>query len=221
MASAASGPARAVGFNLGVIMVVLALGGLAVAYGIDALARANRAPAPVVADATLTRTLGGRDFEIPVSWFRFEEQRTEGFAKQIDLQFMLPLGPAEALRPIEVTLLPRSSVRASAGLLDAVYLHLFEPGQLEGPAGLVGKPMRAEGGYAGETVWYDPLSGAPFVAKCGAPLREGGASRCLRAVHLAPGIGAVYLFDFDVLGHWRDFDNEISALFGQIGLDRR
>ena len=112
---------RNIGFNLGAIVLVTAFIGLGVAYGIDALSRAQATSGHRVEDSTtLTRTNGGRDLEIPLSWFRYDEQRVEGFAKQVDLHFVLPLGPEGAQRDIEVTLLPRSGVRPSSHLLDGV-----------------------------------------------------------------------------------------------------
>jgi hypothetical protein len=207
------------GFNLAAIVVVLALGGVALAYAIDAASRDVRRPAHRADTGTeLTRTLGGKELTIPRSWFRYPEQGTDGFAKQIDLHFALPLGPEGAPRDVEVTLLPRSAVRPSARLLDGVYLHMFEPSQLEGPPGLVGKPLRGEDGYAGEVVWYDPISADPFVAKCTTPLAAEPALSCLRTVHLAPGIAAVYSFGTEVLADWRDFDAEMRARLERIGV---
>jgi hypothetical protein len=211
-----------VAYNLGAITLAVVLGGLALAYAIDAASRDMRHhPHRADSETTLTRTLGGRELEIPLSWFRFAEQRVEGFAKQIDLQLLLPLGPQRAPRLVDVTLLPRSSVRPSEKLLDGVYLHMFGTDELTGPPGLVGKPLRAEGGYAAETVWYDPISADPFVAKCGAPVAPGAEPLCLRTVHLAPGIAAVYAFGADLLPNWRDFDPEMQRRLEEIGIEAK
>jgi hypothetical protein len=211
--------ATSLAYNLGAILIIVVLAGIALAYAIDAAGRAAKAPAArVTGDTTLTRTLGGKDLAIPASWFRYAEQRVEGFAKQIDLRISLPLGAKDAPRPVDVTLLPRSAVRPSARLLDGVYLHMFEEGELAGPHGLIGKPMKAAEGYEAETVWYDPLSGDPFVAKCGAAVAKGGQPRCLRAVYLAPGIAAIYAFDFELLERWREFDPRIRPWLETIGV---
>jgi hypothetical protein len=224
-APAAVSPSRSaassLGYNLGIIVVIVVLVGIAIAYAIDAAGRAaNAPPARTDADATLTRTLGGKDLAIPASWFRYAEQRVEGFAKQIDLRFGLPLGQDGAVHSVDVTLLPRSGIRPSARLLDGVYLHMFEEGELAGPHGLIGKPLRATEGYEAETVWYDPLSADPFVAKCGAAIAPGGQPRCLRAVYVAPGIAAIYAFDFELLNAWRRFDPEVRAWLDRIGVFR-
>lgn len=206
-------------FNLGAIALAAALLGLALAYAIDAAGRQNRAANPAVDEGiALTRTLGGKDLAIPASWFRYSEQRVEGFAKQIDLELTLPLGPEAKPRGIEVTLLPRSRVRPSSSLLDGVYLHDFQPEQLSGPLGLVGKPLTAIEGFQNETVWYDALSPDPFVAKCSVPVAEGAPSRCVRTVYLGPGIAAVYAFDADVLDNWRQFDPQMKVQLSRIGV---
>jgi hypothetical protein len=208
-----------VGYNIVAIMLTLALGGVALAYAIDAASRQNReAPHRLDEETSLTRTLGGRDLEIPLSWFRYAEQRVEGFARQIDLQLSVPLGPDGEGRRIEVTLLPRSRARPSAHLLDGVYLHKFLAEQVSGPPGLVGKPLAGKDGFEGETVWYDPLSADPFVAKCSAPVSAGGEPRCLRTVYLGPGIAAVYAFGGDVLQGWRSFDAELKPWLESIGV---
>jgi hypothetical protein len=98
-----------------------------------------------------------------------------------------------------------------------VYLHQFLPDQLKGPPGLIGKPLVPAEGYANETVWYDAISAAPFVAKCIAPVLEAQPGRCIRTVYLGPGIAAVYSFDADVLENWRAFDAQLHPLLKQIG----
>jgi hypothetical protein len=206
-----------VGFNLAGIAVVIVLLGVGLAYLIDAAARNARTEAHRRdTETTLTRSLGGVDLEIPLAWFRYEEQRIEGFAKQIDLRFDLPLGADGAMAAINVTLLPRSRVRPSAALLDGVYLHQFTQEQLSGPPGLVGKPLRAAEGYANEAVWYDALAADPFVAKCSAVIPD-GPSQCLRTLHLGPGIAAILTFPDAVLTHWREFDEQMDARLRQIG----
>lgn len=208
-----------VGFNIAAITMVALLVGLALAYTIDAATRNGRLPRQAPhGEPTLIRTIGGKDLEIPLSWFRYPAQQVEGFAKQVDLKLVLPLGKDGTPREIDITLLPRSSVRPSARLLDGVYLHMFAEGQLSGPPGLVGKPLKGGNGYESETVWYDPLSPDPFVAKCSAPVVAGGGSRCLRAVHLAPGIAAVYAFDSGLLDRWKAFDGQVRPMLELMGV---
>jgi hypothetical protein len=212
-AAAARPHGHSVGFNLMVIALGAAMVGLALAYGIDAIGRS----AHPLDGTVVSRTLGGTTLDIPAAWLREDAERSDGFAKQVELAVTLPLGPKAALRRIEVTLLPRSRVRPSASLLDGVYLHQFRPEQLNGPPGLIGKPLQAHDGFANETVWYDALSASPFVAKCIAPVTSDQPGRCLRTIYLGPGIAAVYSFDEDVLVNWRKFDAEMHPLLVKIG----
>jgi hypothetical protein len=202
-------------FNLGGILVAVALLGIGLAYGLDNARRQHRAAATEV--GTITRTLAGHEYAIPITWFRFDEQKSEGFAEQIDLRFVLPLGAEGTMRAIDVQLIPRSRARPSASLLDGVYLHQFLPRQLQGPPGLVGKPLTPKEGFEDETVWYDALSANPFVAKCMAPIAGEGQARCLRTV-LFSDIAAVYAFDADVLDNWRSFDPYMLELLSRIGI---
>lgn len=215
--TAAAAPAKrdghSVGFNLGIIALLVAMVGVMLAYAIDAAGRSVRE----AREGALTRTLGGTELTIPAVWFREDTQRAEGFAKQLELGVSLPLGPEAAARQIDLTLMPRSRARPSASLLDGVYLHQFMPEQLSGPPGLIGKPLIAQEGFENETVWYDALSASPFVAKCLAPLAEGQPGRCIRTVYLGPGIAVVYSFDEDVLMNWKRFDAELHPLLKQIG----
>lgn len=209
---------RNAAYTLGLIALIVAVFALAVAYAIDAASRSWRlAPHRADTETTLQRTIGGRDLTIPLAWFRAHEGNTESFSRSVDLQLVLPLGPSDARRTIDVTLVPRSSVWASARLLDGVYLHLFETGEAAGPPGLIGKPLKAVDGYASETVWYDPIAADPFVAKCSAPVRRGGTGKCLRVVYVAPALAAIYRFDSDVLDNWRSFDDRLMPLLEGIG----
>lgn len=210
-AASARRPADTLSYNLGAIALAVALGAIGLAYAIDGAARQMMQPAMHgEASGVLNRVVAGRELSIPAAWFRYEEKGSEGFSRQVDLSLTLPLGAEGNPVPVEVSLSPRSAVRPSSGLLDGVYLHMFQPQQIAGPPGLIGKPLRDMDGYSGETVWYDPLSAEPFVAKCLDPVAPGAASRCLRAVHLKDGLAAVYGFDASLLWAWREFDAEIA-----------
>lgn len=201
--------------TIGVLVLLLAVG---TAYLIDMLGRGDQVPAPTLGDtATVTQTIAGKDLAIPTTWFRFGEQIRSGFTDQIDLK--LGFAPEASAPPawVNVTLLPRSRARTSASLLDRVYLHQFANENLSGVSGLVGKPMNGEDGYAGETVWYDALSPNPFVAKCQQPVTPDADAQCVRTVHLASGIAAVYTFDARLLEHWRQFDDQMALWLRPIG----
>jgi hypothetical protein len=207
---------HSVTYTLGAIMLVVVMLGLALAYGLSALA--PRPQLEATADSNdVTVSLVGKRLSIPAAWLRSRDHKADGFASQIELELRLPLGRSGTIVPVEVTLLPLSQVRPSASLLDGVYLHQFMPNELAGASGLVGKPLYATDGYQNETVWYDALSQNPFVAKCMAPPEPRGVARCLRTVALPDGIAAVYGFDADVLDSWRQFDPEVRSRLSRIG----
>jgi hypothetical protein len=216
---AASGARRqdlpSIGYPMAAIVLAALLVGLAAAYGLNAWL--HRPPARAAGEPTVTRSLVGRDLAIPQSWFRDGPPPQQGFATEIDLRLMLPLGPAGRLAPVAVTLLPLSQVKPSASLLDGVYLGQFMPNELSGPPGLVGKPLYPHEGFEGETVWYDALSQNPFVAKCSASLDGNGPGQCLRSVALPHGLGAVYAFGADLLPRWKDFDPLMQVALARIG----
>jgi len=211
-----SGPS-ALAYNLAGIAVLVLLLAVGMAYLIDDMGRASRAPVPTLDDADpVSQTISGHELAIPRTWFRYGEQVQDGFTSEIDLRIVYAPEGTAAL-PVDITLLPRGRVRASASLLDRVYLHQFADETLGGVPGLVGKPMLAGNGYAGESVWYDALSPDPFVAKCVAPVEPGGATQCVRTVYLPSGIAAVYAFDAALLQSWRQFDPEMQRWLEPIG----
>jgi hypothetical protein len=205
-------------YNLAIIAVVVLLLAVGLAYVIDELGRTRQAPVPTLSDPDpILQTIAGRELAIPSAWFRYGEQIRDGFTNQIDLRLPFAAEGAEPAQPVDITLLPRSRARASSSLLDRVYLHQFASDTLGGVPGLVGKPMRQGSGYAGETVWYDPLSANPFVAKCLPPVSATSVAQCVRTVHLPSGIAAVYTFDAALLQSWRRFDAEMERWLSVIG----
>lgn len=195
-------------------MVLLVALGLA--YWVDGAARDTRTSLPSLADERLVlQTIAGRELAIPQGWFRNGQESRTGFASQIDLMVTLAPEGTEPV-PVRVTLVPPSRARTSASLLDRVYLHQFGEDTLSGFAGLVGKPV-AGPGYRGETVWYDPLSPNPFVAKCIAPVEPDVAAQCVRTVYLPSGIAAIYAFSQPALAAWREFDTEMGQWLSRIG----
>lgn len=211
---------HSVAFNLAAIATFVALGGLAVAYGLDTLGRAHRSQAAAQLEAMTVRTVAGRELAVPRQLLRYDDAAvTTGFSDELDLRLKLPLGPDGALRALDLTLIPRSKARPSAALLDGVYLHQFTDQEVAGPPGLVGKPLLGSDGYKGETVWYDPLSPDPFVAKCQSPVTEGQSGRCLRTVFYDT-VAGVYAFDADLLASWREFDGAAETVLAGIGVHR-
>lgn len=210
---------HSIGFTLSAIALLILLVALGAASAFATLL--GRPQAPAATEATVSRLLLGRPLTIPAQWLREPSAPgQQGFASAVELSLALPLGRGGAPLTMAITLLPLSQARPSAELLDGVYLHQFMPNELAGPPGLVGKPLYANEGYAGETVWYDPLSQAPFVAKCMAPVAGTGGGDCLRTVALADGIAAIYRFDAEALYAWKDFDRVVGEALNRIGAMR-
>lgn len=204
-------------FNLVACLVLAVLAGLGLASVITDLSLQRATPVRLDATGPLVhQTLAGRSFAIPATWLADSVAKRSGFTTEIDLRLPLPLGPRGAITPIDIALVPLSRVVPSANLLDTVYLHRFMPSERPGPPGLVGKPLHRAGGYADETVWYDPTSPDPFVAKCMSAPGDTGPSRCLRTVRLGNGIAGIYRFDASVLVNWRQFDSAVGKWLTRI-----
>ncbi len=211
--AAHEGDAGGVFYTLAAIALVIAILGLAGAYAVGAWLDAARArPADPSLAATHIITIGAQHYVVPAALISDPIQRREGFSDRLDLALVLPLGEGGALTPVDVTIMPRGRIRTSANLLDSVYLRQFATTQLQGPPGLVGKPLLGDAGTSGETVWYDPLSAMPFVAKCSAPVTVGTAQKsCIRTVQLSDRNVAVFAFEPSVLYNWRRFDETVEG----------
>lgn len=218
MSAPSASPAHSpsIAFNLAAIALMVAVAGLALAYGIDALGR-MRAVGPSIDGPTVSRVLAGVDLDIPESWLRSKNLERDAFAERVELRLMVPVGEAQPLARVDVTLVPRARVRPSASLLDRVYLLQFDNRQLAGPVGLIGKPLKPETGYQSESVWYDPLHPNPFVAKCQQPVAENAGATCLRTVVLGPHVAAIFAFDQSLLQDWARFDALLKPYLTRIG----
>jgi len=203
-------------FAIGAIVLAVALAGTGLAYSIDYLSR-RTAGAPAEDNGGYTIMIAGSDLTVPAAWLRFADQRRSGFAEELNLALDLDFGNGNEAN-VELDLLPASYAQPSESLIDQVYLHKFGMAQTGGVPGLVGKPLQGADGYAGETVWYDPLSAHPFVAKCLEPVEENLPARCLRTIRLTPRLAAVYAFDEDVLINWREFDAAMAPKLERLGL---
>ena len=216
---ATSAPPRpAVAFHMAMITLAAGFAAVLAAYGVETWSHDDKAPLALTdAGPTVELSIAGHPVTVPAAWLASGDLGEAGFVSEIKLRVALPLGPEASPVAVEVTLLPRSRVRPSAALLDGVYLHQFASEQEQGPVGLVGKPLAGGGGFGGETVWYDPLSPNPFVAKCLEPATPAAPSNCVRFVYLNSGIAAVYAFDAGLLTQWQRFDGEMGKWLERMG----
>lgn len=205
-------------YGLVVVAMVVAILGLGAAYATGAwLDAAREEPHNPALAATHLVTIGAQHYVVPAALMSDPIQRRDGFSDRLDMALIMPLGPDGSLTPVDVTIMPRGRMRTSAGLLDSVYLLQFAPAQLQGAPGLVGKPLSGDAGTNGETVWYDPLSPTPFVAKCTAPIIMGTEQKtCIRTVQLSDRNTAVFAFEPSVLYNWRNFDSAVENIMAGL-----
>lgn len=207
------GETGSVFYTLAIIGLIVAILGLGGAYAAGAwLDAAREEPANPALAATHLITIGAQHYVVPAALISDPMQRRDGFSDRLDMTLALPLGGGGALTMVDVTIMPRGRIRTSANLLDSVYLHQFANSQLQGPPGLVGKPLAGDAGTSGETVWYDPLSATPFVAKCAVPIAMGSEQKnCIRTVQLSDRNTTVFAFEPSVLYNWRAFDATVEG----------
>lgn len=204
-------------YNLAVIVLLSALAGLALAYVIDALtASPKTVPVSTFSAPFVEKNIACAALHVPQDWLRDPQTATTGFADQVDLLLNVDFRTAIPAT-VGLLLTPHSRAQSSAYLLDKVYLHQFLAEQLSGPPGLIGKPLREEDGFAAESVWYDPLSPMPFVAKCQQAPVETVPAQCIRTVRLTDGLSVTYSFAENLLSDWPRFDEIMRPVLEQMG----
>ncbi len=208
---------KQISFNLVIITLITILIGLGFIYFIDSL-KIKPAITPSFNERAQFKNiiLAGKNLDIPLSWFSENTQKNTSISDKINLHFILPLGKNNRQIKIEASLQPLRKTISSANLLDSVYLHQFSNEQKKGVVGLIGKPLKGIEGFRGETVWYDPLSANPFVAKCMDKIPQGQKQQCIRTVAINKQIAITYVFDFEVLQNWKNFDNEANKWLNEI-----
>ncbi|MEX1180438.1 MAG: hypothetical protein WEB63_06450 [Cucumibacter sp.] len=191
------------------IFIVIAVLGLAAAYALQAMTGSAGDGLPAAPGEPVKFTLAAAELTVPANWL---DGQRGGFVEAIEMTLPLALPGVPERLAVEVTLLSRNRAIPSAALLDRLYIHRFSVEQISGPRGLIGKPLLAEAGYQNETVWYDPVSGNPFVAKC-LEIADGIGRRleCMRIVPLGQKVSAVVRFDGQALERWQEFDAAVEA----------
>jgi len=203
------------GYTLAVIALTLVLAALAAAYGFSAWYAQATAPGEANSPASpLLKTVGAQRYAFAPEMLIVPGQRVSGFADRVDLLLPMTLGE---IGEMEVAIVPRGRAIASARLLDAVYVHQFTRAEVSGYPGLVGKPLSGPAAYRLETVWYDPLSVNPFVAKCTPPVDPAeGDAVCLRVAPLGDRNLAIFTFPEAALRDWREFDAAVEAALAPL-----
>ncbi|WP_029040811.1 hypothetical protein [Cucumibacter marinus] len=202
---------RNFGYNVGLILIVVALAGLGAAYLLVDFTRTIGDGMPEQPGDIRSLTVGGTAVNVPTNWM-LDDLSDSGFRDSLDLVIPVAIEGLDRRVRAAVTLVPRSRAPLSATLLDTLYIHRFASGQAQGPRGLVGKPLRAESGYQDETVWYDPLSPRPYVAKClEIDTVDGKALECLRTIAVGDRLSAIIRYGEEGHANWRAFDTRLRA----------
>ncbi len=205
-------------FNLAALALFMMLAGLGAAYLIQAASGPEKLRAPSVFTQPLVqKDIAGTLLNVPSDWLFAPTQSEAQEVEFLDLRLFVPLLPQTPPAKVGLRLAAPHLTRPSAGLLDSVYALHFSPAQLSGPPGLIGKPLRKEDGFDNETVWYDPVSPAPFVAKCIDLAPSDDTPDCIRTVLLPSGLSVTYQFNSGLLDSWRTFDQTLAPYLEQIG----
>lgn len=204
--------------NLLVLCLIVTFATIGAAYFIDFSVRQLETQKDGLdTEFRLEKIVAGQKLSVPQSWLTYPDQTNEGFVERLDLTLPVEFSQVMAANTVNVTFFPRSRLKLSANLLDSVYLHSFTQTRPKGPSGLIGKGLAQEAGYRGETVWFDPISANPFVAKCDSSETAISTPKCLRTVELSSGIGMTMVFDANFLALWREIDPTINDALQILG----
>jgi len=170
-------------------------------------------------------TIAGEKLTVPANMIRFRSDRRGGELDRLSLLLHWPTleGFSEDVADdfkdtstdaplIYVTVSPRVTELDSTDRLASVYEQFFEAPVVPGPAGLVGRRMKADSPYDGEIVYFDPRGTAPFVARCLAEATREIPSTCMREINFGRGLTLLYRFNRTRLENWSRLDAGLYAL---------
>jgi hypothetical protein len=212
-----------------VIVTGLAFAGLAwftLPY-VEARLGAERTEAPRPGPVRVM--VGGVSLVVPRDLVRFEHQRRDAELARIDLLFRWPglegVGgdatlPPEALPSLVfLTITPKDEALDPLRRLAAVYNRFLEADVAPEGQGLAARRFRAESGYDGEELVYDPVQPGSFFVRCAPPAGD-APPMCMRESRRGDRIDVVARFPRALLTHWRRLDQAIEALLAGIGAPR-
>ena len=195
-------------------------------YNAAELASLSGVPAEAGEAALLAGlTIAGEALSIPANMIRFRSDRRGGDLDRVNLLLHWPTlaGFSEEYADdfkdtstdaplIYVTISKRETDLDSTGRLTSVYEQFFDGPVVPGPAGLVGRSMKADSPYAGEVVFFTPRGVAPFAARCLATATREIPSTCIREVNIGHGLTMLYRFNRTRLENWSRLDAGVYAL---------
>ena len=204
-------------FNLAALALVLLLAGIGLAYWLNSAKSLSSLPLKsVFSEPFVSKALGSTELKIPQQWFS-DPENINLDADFVDLKLIVQFTTEAKPTPIRLHLAISQNTRPSSRLLDSVYALRFKSDEIRGVRGLVGKPLKPEDGFENETVWYDPISTDPFVAKCLDLGADSAPPLCIRTVQISPSLILTYQFYADQLVHWQKFDTIMEPFLAQIG----
>lgn len=175
-------------------------------------------------------TISGESLTISANRIRFTDQRRGGALPRVDLAVLWPdmVGRTTANRDafalpqpetpvLQIAIEPSTVALDSAARLASVYLRYFAadpPDAALAPPvdGLVARRFVAGSPYADETLYFEPGSVHPFVARCFP--RAGGDERrlCLTEISFGKGLVAAIRFPPALLADWRRLQDACRGL---------
>jgi hypothetical protein len=190
----------------------------------------DTAPHPVAV------TISGESLAIAANRIRFADQRRGGALPRVDLAVLWPNMAGRTATNRDAFALPRPDTPVlqiaiepspvaldSAARLASVYLRYFAadpPDESLAPPvdGLVARRFVAGSPYADETLYFEPGSVHPFVARC-FPRAEGDERRlCLTEIGFGKNLVAAIRFPPALLADWRRLQDACRDLLD--GLNR-
>ncbi len=210
-----------------VVAALLAIGDFALSWSRSIGEAEGRVADPM----PVTLFVGRQRLTVPANMFRFADQRTVGPHEEVDLAIHWPsmegwtparrdafLDQGEDAPVLFVTLKRRATATDSAGRLASVYLHFLDDEALPAPAGLAGRALQMDAALAGEEVYFEPGSVAPFTAHCLSPDGSGFPALCMTEIHAGEDLSIQVRFRKGLIGDWAALKEAIRLLPLRFGV---
>lgn len=177
---------------------------------------------------TFQITIGADTLAVPANMIRFREQRKSGASERLNLYLTWPQmqGYTQESRArfdnldltnslIFIELSEATMSRDMSGRLEPIYSRLFDGDSEVASAGLARHRLRADSGYAGETVFTAARPGrSDYVVRCMLPEtidQQQSSGDCQRDIHLGAGLTVLYRFSSTLLPEWQPMDAAIET----------
>jgi len=213
---------RRFAFGLSVLIVLLLVLTSAIALGGRWVGQRLSLAGHTLSTETYDITIGEDSLRLAANTIRFPSERVAGVSERVDLYLTFPemQGYSEANR-LNFNDISRSSSlvflqlsqgtmsRDMSGRLEPIYSHLTEGRPFAGPNGLTAHRLRADAGYAAETLLTAPRPGKPdYVVRCILPPTpdKATAGDCQRDIKIGNDLSLLYRFSSTRLGDWDHID---------------